>query len=85
MYYIFYTVSCIYRVIVSISVKDVDKFSPVFEKPRYFVDLEEGKLYNPLLTLVATDKDASDTYRSICGYEILTPEVPFSIDNIGMS
>lgn len=71
------------RVIVSISVKDVDKFSPVFEKPRYFVDLEEGKLYNPLLTLRATDQDASDTYRSICGYEILTPEVPFSIDNNG--
>ena len=49
----------------------------------YFIEMEEGKLYERLLHLEAKDGDESEEYNKICGYEIQTENVPFIIDNDG--
>jgi hypothetical protein len=61
----------------------VDRFSPTFDKPDYVVDLEEDRLYNPLMTLHAHDRDRSKVFKEICEYEIENPNVPFAIDKMG--
>ncbi|KAK6175300.1 hypothetical protein SNE40_013791 [Patella caerulea] len=69
--------------VVMIKVKDVDKFAPNFENASYYITIEEGKLYDKFLTIRAVDEDKSQTFRDICGYNILTPNVPFEIDADG--
>lgn len=71
------------RAVVVITVHDVDKFAPVFDKMSYFIEMEEGKLYDSLLKIEAHDGDESEEYSKICGYEIQTDDVPFIIDNEG--
>ena len=72
-----------HRAQVIIKVHDVDRFAPVFDKMSYFVDMEEGKLYDSLLKIQARDGDESEEYNKICGYDIQTDDVPFTIDNDG--
>ncbi|XP_061162635.1 calsyntenin-1-like [Saccostrea echinata] len=71
------------RAVIFVRVEDVDRFAPTFDKPDYAVDLEEDRLYDPLFTLHAHDKDRSKEFRQICEYELETPNVPFSVDRNG--
>jgi hypothetical protein len=69
---------------VIVRVEDVDEFAPVFEQTSYFVEVEEGKVHDSILRLQALDEDRSATYKGICDYEILTPDVPFTMDTDGI-
>ena len=66
-----------------ITVHDVDKFAPVFDKMSYFVEMEEERLYDSLLKIEAHDGDESEEFSKICGYELQNDNVPFVIDNEG--
>lgn len=63
-----------------IKVLDVDEFSPVFDQDSYFAYVEEGRMYDSIIKIHATDDDKSEAYKSICGYEILTTGRPFEIN-----
>ncbi|KAK3087668.1 hypothetical protein FSP39_008933 [Pinctada imbricata] len=71
------------RAIIFIKVQDVDEYAPHFNKTSVMVDMEENKLYDPLIKLTATDDDRSKLFRDICDYQIVTPNVPFTIDKQG--
>ncbi|XP_033763101.1 calsyntenin-1-like isoform X1 [Pecten maximus] len=71
------------KAIFFIRVKDVDEFPPKFIQDNYFVEMDEGRFYDSLVHVRATDSDRSPEYRGICGYEILTNNVPFTIDRRG--
>lgn len=64
-------------------VNDVNEFAPVFVEKLYRVAVTEGKLYDRILRVEAIDGDCSPQYSQICYYEILTPNIPFLIDNDG--
>ncbi|KAL5015471.1 hypothetical protein ScPMuIL_009741 [Solemya velum] len=72
------------RAIVMIHVEDVDEFAPRFDQTTYFVDVQEHEISNNLMQMKAVDDDRSPTYKGICGYEILTPNAPFAINNQGV-
>lgn len=63
----------------------MDRFAPTFDKPDYEVDMEEDRLYDPLMTLHAHDQDRSKEFKEICEYEIKNPNVPFTVDKNGRS
>ena len=71
------------RAIIFIHIEDVDRFAPTFDKPDYEVDMEEDRLYDPLMTLHAHDQDRSKEFKEICEYEIKNPNVPFTVDKNG--
>lgn len=79
----FLTFSFFFRAIIFIHIEDVDRFAPTFDKPDYEVDMEEDRLYDPLMTLHAHDQDRSKQFKEICEYEIKNPYVPFTIDKNG--
>lgn len=66
-----------------VRVNDVNEFAPVFVEKLYRVAVTEGKLYDRILRVEAIDGDCSPQYSQICYYEILTPNIPFLIDNDG--
>ncbi|ESO95730.1 hypothetical protein LOTGIDRAFT_116621 [Lottia gigantea] len=69
--------------VVLIKVKDVDEFVPKFENASYYATIEEGRVYDQIITVKAYDEDRSPTFHDICDYKIVTPNVPFEIDNQG--
>lgn len=71
------------RATVHVRVNDVNEFAPVFVEKLYRVAVTEGKLYDRILRVEAIDGDCSPQYSQICYYEILTPNIPFLIDNDG--
>ncbi|XP_034996843.1 calsyntenin-3 [Zootoca vivipara] len=72
-----------HKATVHVRVNDVNEFAPVFVENLYRVAVTEGKLYDRILRVEAIDGDCSPQYSQICYYEILTPNVPFLIDNDG--
>lgn len=72
-----------FRAIVFVKVVDVDDFSPKFEKMSLFTNLREGKIYDSLVKVQAIDQDQSQQFGKICSYEVITPGVPFTVDNEG--
>uniref|UniRef100_H9GCU3 Calsyntenin-3 n=1 Tax=Anolis carolinensis TaxID=28377 RepID=H9GCU3_ANOCA len=72
-----------HKATVHVRVNDVNEFAPVFVDKLYHVAVTEGKLYDRILRVEAIDGDCSPQYSQICYYEILTPNVPFLIDNDG--
>ncbi|KAJ7317680.1 hypothetical protein JRQ81_003842 [Phrynocephalus forsythii] len=72
-----------HKATVHVRVNDVNEFAPVFVDKLYRVAVTEGKLYDRILHVEAIDGDCSPQYSQICYYEILTPNVPFLIDNDG--
>lgn len=68
-----------------VRVNDVNEFAPVFVERLYRAAVTEGKLYDRILRVEAIDGDCSPQYSQICYYEILTPNIPFLIDNDGES
>jgi len=71
------------RAVVTVKVEDTDHYAPNFDSESYFVDLEEGKLYERLIQVHANDDDASPEMGKICAYDLETPDVPFTIDSEG--
>ncbi|XP_066031466.1 LOW QUALITY PROTEIN: calsyntenin-3 [Chamaea fasciata] len=72
-----------HKATVHVRVNDVNEFAPVFVEKLYRVAVTEGKLYDRILRVEAIDGDCSPQYSQICYYEILTPNIPFLIDNDG--
>ncbi|XP_059808252.1 calsyntenin-1 isoform X4 [Hypanus sabinus] len=68
---------------VHIQVNDVNEYSPVFKEKSYKATVVEGKKYDSILRVEAIDADCSPQYSQICSYEIVTPDVPFTIDKDG--
>ncbi|NXK69877.1 CSTN2 protein, partial [Sylvietta virens] len=72
-----------HKAVVHIQVKDVNEFSPAFKESVYKASVTEGKIYDSILQVEATDEDCSPQYSQICNYEIVTRDVPFAIDRNG--
>ncbi|XP_059710883.1 calsyntenin-2 isoform X4 [Haemorhous mexicanus] len=72
-----------HKAVVHIQVKDVNEFSPAFKESIYKASVTEGKIYDSILQVEATDEDCSPQYSQICNYEIVTTGVPFAIDRNG--
>ncbi|NXM11719.1 CSTN2 protein, partial [Ploceus nigricollis] len=72
-----------HKAVVHIQVKDVNEFSPAFKESVYKASVTEGKIYDSILQVEATDEDCSPQYSQICNYEIATTDVPFAIDRNG--
>uniref|UniRef100_A0A915PLH3 Cadherin domain-containing protein n=1 Tax=Setaria digitata TaxID=48799 RepID=A0A915PLH3_9BILA len=69
-----------------ISVKDTNDHVPVFSRPWYTFNIDEGKIYSELARLQATDKDCGHPYGQICRYQITNAldGFPFAIDDQGV-
>lgn len=71
------------RAVVHIQVNDVNEFAPVFREPQYRAAVTEGKIYDSILQVEATDQDCSPQYSQICNYQISSSTAPFAIDRNG--
>lgn len=71
------------RAAVHIQVNDVNEFAPVFRETEYRASVTEGKIYDNILQVEATDQDCSPQYSQICNYQITTARTPFAIDRNG--
>ncbi|KAK3592451.1 hypothetical protein CHS0354_001571 [Potamilus streckersoni] len=76
------------RAVVHIEVEKSSNFSAKFDENTYFVEMDEGQLYDPLLHVQAYEdshctSSQGTKSRAVCSYEIVTPDVPFSIDKKG--
>ena len=71
------------RAVVHIQVNDVNEFAPVFREPVYRAAVTEGKIYDSILQVEATDQDCSPQYSQICNYQISSTNTPFAIDRNG--
>ncbi|CAL8360495.1 unnamed protein product [Merluccius merluccius] len=72
-----------HKAVVHIQVNDVNEFAPVFREARYRAAVTEGKIYDSILQVEATDQDCSPQYSQICNYQITTADTPFAIDRNG--
>ncbi|XP_078413927.1 calsyntenin-1 isoform X2 [Cetorhinus maximus] len=68
---------------VHMQVNDINEYSPVFKEKSYKATIIEGKKYDSILRVEAIDADCSPQFSQICSYEIVTPDVPFTIDKDG--
>ncbi|KAG8233612.1 hypothetical protein J437_LFUL001023 [Ladona fulva] len=66
---------------VHISVVDINEYPPTFLEPSYVRQVDEGRLYEEVVRVEATDRDCTPKFGDVCKYEILTSDQPFSIDN----
>lgn len=55
----------------------------MFKEKSYKATVIEGKKYDSILKVEAVDADCSFQFSQICSYEIVTPDVPFTIDKDG--
>ncbi|XP_045507398.1 calsyntenin-1 [Colias croceus] len=70
---------------VHITVTDVNEFAPVFSQAAYVRSVDEGKIYDEIVRVEATDRDCTPRYGDVCKYEIVTDRSqPFTIDNEGV-
>ncbi|CAF4902240.1 unnamed protein product [Pieris macdunnoughi] len=70
---------------VHITVTDVNEFAPIFSQAAYVRSVDEGKIYDEIVKVEATDRDCTPRYGDICKYEILTDRSqPFTINNEGV-
>ncbi|XP_066527108.1 calsyntenin-1 isoform X4 [Hoplias malabaricus] len=72
-----------HKATVHIQVNDVNEYSPVFKEKSYKSTVIEGKKYDSIVKVEAVDADCSFQFSQICSYEIVTPDVPFTIDKDG--
>lgn len=68
---------------VHITVVDINEYAPAFTQSAYLSTVDEGRLYEEIVRVEATDKDCTPKFGDICKYEILTNDQPFSIDSEG--
>ncbi|CAF1423677.1 unnamed protein product [Rotaria magnacalcarata] len=68
-----------------ITVDDVNEYAPVFTHDHYLFKLHGSQICDSSSCRVeATDDDCANQDHRVCGYEIVTPKVPFSIDSKGI-
>ncbi|XP_073441104.1 calsyntenin-1 isoform X3 [Dendrobates tinctorius] len=72
-----------HKATVHIQVNDVNEYAPVFKEKSYKATVIEGKKYDNILKVEAVDADCSPQFSQICSYEIVTPDVPFTVDKDG--
>ncbi|CAL8324029.1 unnamed protein product [Merluccius merluccius] len=72
-----------HKATVHIQVNDINEYAPVFKEKSYKATVIEGKKYDSILKVEAVDADCSFQFSQICSYEIVTPEVPFTVDKDG--
>eukprot|EP00066_Takifugu_rubripes_P017818 XP_011607084.1 PREDICTED: calsyntenin-2-like [Takifugu rubripes] len=72
-----------HKAAVHIQVNDVNEFAPVFRESEYRAAVTEGKIYDNILQVEATDQDCSPQYSQICNYQITSARTPFAIDRNG--
>jgi len=65
---------------VHIEVEDVNEFTPEWPQSSYNVDVSEGATGHTIFHLHASDKDGQS---KICRYDLITPDVPFTVDSQG--
>ncbi|KFD70385.1 hypothetical protein M514_06888 [Trichuris suis] len=70
--------------LLNIQVKDINNHIPKFASDWQTVFVDEGRLYEQILKLNATDADCGHPYGEICRYEITTSGTPFTISNSGV-
>ncbi|XP_030379395.1 calsyntenin-1 [Scaptodrosophila lebanonensis] len=68
---------------VHITVIDINEYAPTFLQPSYVTEVDEGRLYNEIIRVEASDKDCTPLFGDVCKYEILNNDEPFTIDNEG--
>ncbi|XP_068154241.1 calsyntenin-1 isoform X2 [Drosophila tropicalis] len=68
---------------VHITVIDINEYAPTFLEPSYVTEVDEGRLYNEIIRVEASDKDCTPLFGDVCKYEILNNDEPFAIDNEG--
>lgn len=51
-----------------------------FDRPSYIVAMREATLYDSILKL---NPARGQSTENVCGYEVITPDVPFSVDASG--
>ncbi|KAH8272479.1 hypothetical protein KR044_008942, partial [Drosophila immigrans] len=68
---------------VHITVIDINEYAPTFLQQSYVTEVDEGRLYNEIIRVEATDKDCTPLFGDVCKYEILNSDEPFTIDNEG--
>lgn len=66
-----------------ITIVDINEYAPAFLEPSYVRTVDEGRLYEEIVRVEATDRDCTPKFGDICKYEILTTDQPFVIDNEG--
>ncbi|CAF2965080.1 unnamed protein product [Rotaria sp. Silwood2] len=68
-----------------ITVDDVNEYAPVFTHSHYLFKLHENQTCDSASCRVeATDDDCANQDHQVCGYKIITPNVPFSINSNGI-
>uniref|UniRef100_A0A2K6MF44 Calsyntenin 1 n=1 Tax=Rhinopithecus bieti TaxID=61621 RepID=A0A2K6MF44_RHIBE len=72
-----------HKATVHIQVNDVNEYAPVFKEKSYKATVIEGRQYDSILRVEAMDADCSPQFSQICSYEIITPDVPFTVDKDG--
>lgn len=72
-----------HKATVHIQVNDVNEYAPVFKEKSYQAAAVEGRRPESILRVEAVDADCSPQFSQICSYEIVTPDVPFTVDKDG--
>ncbi|CAH1775011.1 unnamed protein product [Owenia fusiformis] len=71
--------------VVHIVVEDVDEMPPVWDtEDLKIIKVTEGQIIDNIMQVKAHDGDQSPEYSSICDFQILTPNVPFTINKQGV-
>lgn len=66
-----------------VQVGDVNEFPPVFGQLQYHGSVTEGKVFDSILQVQASDQDCSPQYSQICNYQITSHDTAFAIDRNG--
>lgn len=56
---------------------------PDWRQRSYYAEVVEGKIYDRLVHLEATEPGGYDSLPEVCRYRILTPDMPFQVDADG--
>ncbi|CAF0822901.1 unnamed protein product [Rotaria sp. Silwood1] len=68
-----------------VTVDDVNEYAPIFTHNHYLFKLHENQTCDSSSCRVeATDDDCANPDHRVCNYEIITPNVPFSINSHGI-
>ncbi|CAJ0959785.1 unnamed protein product, partial [Mesorhabditis belari] len=69
-----------------VTVKDTNNHAPEFAQPWYAFTVDEGRLYNEITQLTATDADCGHPFGEVCEYEITNglDNFPFAVSNQGV-
>uniref|UniRef100_T1J4B1 Cadherin domain-containing protein n=1 Tax=Strigamia maritima TaxID=126957 RepID=T1J4B1_STRMM len=68
---------------VHVSVIDVNEYEPEFLEQSYVVQVDEGRIYDEIIQVKATDEDCTPKFGDVCKYEFSDPNQLFVIDSEG--